>query len=475
MYDLVGELRAGVTWYGNGLSRVRLVAAERPDKPGDEPLILEEGPAFDAMEDFGGGFGGQAELMRSAAIHLQVPGEGWLIAEDRNNEDISWQFYAANEIKKENRAGGGLGGTNTTVYRLQVGPDRWEDLPSECLPVRVWRPHQREHWRADSPTLSSLPILRTLELIHRNVNATLQSRLAANGIYWIPSEATFPANPRYEGAPDPFIAELMDVTTTAIKTPGSAAAAVPFFARMPAALIDALKHETFSSPLDEKILDLHKETVGRLASVQDAPAEVLLGMGDMNHWGAWQVEESALKTTVAATVELICWSLTCGWLWPALQAGGNRDIAKKSMVWYDLTELKVRPDRSQIANNMWQEGGLALAAALREAGFSETDVATSEDYRVLAGLKFLTQPLLASEGLRLLGVTTNIAPITGTGQTADDQPETNSNPTDVAETQAEGQLGKPQGTVPQEAPPDTQPSSTTPPAPANGAAPARAG
>jgi hypothetical protein len=124
---------------------------------------------------------------------------------------------------------------------------------------------------------------------------------------------------------------------------------------------------------------------------------------------------------------------------------------------------------------MWQEGGLALAAALREAGFSETDVATSEDYRVLAGLKFLTQPLLASEGLRLLGVTTNIAPITGTGQTADDQPETNSNPTDVAETQAEGQLGKPQGTVPQEAPPDTQPSSTTPPAPANGAAPARAG
>jgi hypothetical protein len=40
---------------------------------------------------------------------------------------------------------------------------------------------------------------------------------------------------------------------------------------------------------------LRREAVERLAIGLDMPPEVLLGLGDSNHWSAWQVDEQTWK------------------------------------------------------------------------------------------------------------------------------------------------------------------------------------
>ncbi len=56
--------------------------------------------------------------------------------------------------------------------------------------------------------------------------------------------------------------------------------------------------------------DLHpsqRETaaVRALAAGMDLPAEVLLGLSDVNHWTAWQVDESAYRQHVDPIVQTL--------------------------------------------------------------------------------------------------------------------------------------------------------------------------
>lgn len=432
MYDALGEFRQGVKWLSNVISRARLVPAIAPLNPGDEPMVLDpntEDPAVGLVEDIALGIGGQADLLRSATVHLTVPGEGWFIGrvdtalmstkgDTVEAEQVSWKFYSRDEVRFNKR---------TDLPEVQVDDRVWVPLPDESLLIRVWRPHDRFHWMADSSTRAALPIMRRLELLNRKMDAQIKSRLASNGIYWIPSEITFPPKDKYADADDPFVAEFMDLWTTAIRTPGSAAASVPFVGRASADYIEKIRYDEFSKLVDPELIAQREFEIRRLATSMDVPPEVLLGMVGMNHWGAWQVEESALKTTVTSLLELICWALTTGYLRPALEAMGQ--IAEEAVigedeegsevevipagsdriVWYDLSELAVRPDRSQDAKDLHGTLTITDAAALRETGFDEHDLLTDTDeLRRRLGLKILSTPQAATLaiGLELLGIET---------------------------------------------------------------------
>jgi hypothetical protein len=271
--------------------------------------------------------------------------------------------------------------------------------------------------------------MRRLELLNRRVDAQILSRLASNGVYWVASEADFPVKAKYADAvaagADPFVVETMDLWGTSIRTPGSALAAVPFVARAKMEVIkDGIRYDDFAKLVDPELRADREFEIRRLATAMDVPPEVLLGMVGMNHWGAWQVEESALKTTVTSLLELICWSLTTGYLRPALGALGSRarlapldqDVetipgAADRIVWYDLSELAVRPDRSQ--DTITMHGTLAVtdAALARETGLSEDDLLVLDTPEGLAeatrriGLKLATGAVGTVElGLELLGI-----------------------------------------------------------------------
>jgi hypothetical protein len=405
-YDELGEFRYGVEWVSAMLSRVRLYAA-RLEPGADEPVRADAGTAVDLMTTLGGGIAGQATLMSGLATQLAVPGEGYLVGETVNGVE-HWSVRSIDEVRDSR------GHTEVMDENNPGSGNRWRSLSGDSLVTRVWRSHKRYHHRADSPARAARSTMRELELVNRHILAQYLSRLASSGLLVMPDEVTFPVREEFADAADPFMAEFIEISAEAIRTPGTAAAVVPIPVKVPGEYVDKIRHIDFTLKLDEKILDKRDSVIKRLATQLNIPAEVLLGMGDVNHWGAWALEEGALKTNIAPEAELICAALTTGYLQPRLKASGVTDAAAW-VVWYDMSELTLRPDRSDDAVLLYDRLEINGTALRRETGFSEDDVPEGEELREHA-LKVLlrTQPTAALTAFaNLTGVTIDAAPADG--------------------------------------------------------------
>lgn len=379
-YDTLGEFNYGVWWLSNMLSRVRLRAARlQPDV--DEPDVQDNGPASDLMMRLGGGVSGQAQIMKRLTVQLSLPGEGYLIGESVDGVE-RWQVRSVDEIRAQS-------GTYYVMDEESVSSgQQWRPVADDNHVVRVWRPHDRYFHLADSPSRSAREIMRELELVNRHISAQYLSRLASAGLLKIPDEITFPVREEFLDAPNPIMSEFIEIAAEAIKTPGTASAVIPIPISGPAEALKEMGLVDFTLKIDEKIIEKRDSAIKRLATKLDLPAEVLLGMGDLNHWGAWALDEAALKTHIAPVAELICDSLTRGYLQPRLAASG--EDPSDWVVWYDMSELALRPDRSSNATEAYDRMELSGQAYRRELGFDEDDKPMDEDL-VEQGLKIIVR------------------------------------------------------------------------------------
>jgi hypothetical protein len=371
-YDSLGELNSGVWWLANMLSRVRLRAAEvSPDL--DEPTIANTGLASEIVNSLSGGVGGQSQTMRNLTLQLAVPGDCYLIGQGVAGKE-DWTVRSVDEVRVQN-------GKFQTVSG-RIPSIAWEDLPPGSLPVRIWRPHARFYHLSDSSVRSALPIMRELELVNRHITAQYLSRLASAGLIVLPDEITFPVREEFEDAADPFMAEFIEIAAEAIRTPGTASATIPIPIRVPGDYVDKIKHIDFTLKIDDKIIEKRESAISRLANKLDVPTEIMTGMSKVNHWTAWQLDESALKTHIAPLAEVICDSLTRGYLRPRMLASGaTEEEAANFVIWYDMSELAVRPDKSANAFEAYDRLELSGAALRREGGFDEDDAPTDEELK----------------------------------------------------------------------------------------------
>lgn len=424
----LGEVYYGVRWLSEMLSRIRLVAAEVPDAPGDEPTLYEGGGTpQDLLERFAGGMGGQSEILRRLTVQLSVPGEGWLVGEpdtDQTGTGDRWSVRSADEIRQAKRSprrgvegnvvnlprrGGSalarLGG-NGRDYGIEVvdetmppgGQQRWRTLADDALVNRIWNPHDRRYREADSPVRHALSTARRLQLANRYIQAQFLSRLASAGVFVLPDDIDFPVREEFEGQPDAVIREFLAIAEEAIQTPGSAAALVPILMQLPPDTIDRIKFVDFTTTFDQKVLEKREGAVRELASIMDVPAEILTGMGDTNHWTAWQLEEGGIKVHIAPRMETICHAFTDGWYRPMLKAAGE-DPAKY-LIWYDPSEIVVRPDKSEKALVLYDRGEADGPALRRESGMDEGDKPEGDDLKEWA----LKQLVLGKGGEALVPV-----------------------------------------------------------------------
>lgn len=400
-YDDLGEFRYGVEWVSAMLSRVRLYAAKL-ETGEDEPVRAEAGPAVDLMTTLGGGVAGQAQLMAGFGTQLAVPGEGYLVGEVVNGVE-QWAVRSTDEVRAAR------GHYEVIDETAASNGTQWRPLGSDSLVTRVWRPHKRFHYMADSPARAARRTMRELELVNRHIQAQYLSRLASAGLIVFPDEITFPVREEFADAPDPFVAEWIEIAAEAISKPGTASAVIPMPIKVPGEYVDKIRHVDFTLTLDDKILDKRDSAIKRLATQLNIPAEVLLGLGDSNHWTSWMLEESALKTHVAPEAELICQALTSGYLQPRLKASGVQDFARW-VVWYDMSELTLRPDRSDDAIQLYDRLEIDGAALRRETGFDEADKPSEDELEEQALRVILrTQPQAALTALaRLLGEETEM-------------------------------------------------------------------
>lgn len=383
--DTVGEFGYAHWWLAQAVSRVRLVAAVRV-KGESEPKIMQEGPAADLMAQIS-----TPENNEAIGLHIPLVGKCYLVGRREPLVGMQWSIKSGDEIRpmQGGRITGRItslfgGGTGRSVqlgqWQMQVMPGMWE--PIEGFVAEIRHPHPRFGWLSVSQSKSAIPILREISLYDKHIIATLVSRIAMNGILLFPEEMTFPVNPQFKDAPDPFIAEWIEIVSRNIKNPGSASAAVPYPLRVNGAFLDKIKHLTFFTPQDEHIIESRRSAIERLATTVNISKERITGLGEVNHWGAWEIKDDEVSQHVIPPVELACQALTKTYLRPMLAAGGQ-DLrtpeGDEIIAWYDAGELTQKPDLSENAEKAFFNGTISPKAYMRTLGFEESDMPTNNE------------------------------------------------------------------------------------------------
>lgn len=382
--DSCGEYASVNLWIANALSRVRLRVMEtRPDGTQGE---VTTGDAADILANLFDGETGQTQMLHTMAMHLNTPGETYLVGVPADDTDPfgrdQWRVLSNLEIRPEG-ATWVIDRGDGDVERYKMGrPPRGDDMGEEpeALVIRIWRPHPRMWVEATSPGRAALPTLRELAKLGAYVNATLDSRLAGAGILFVPSEMSF-STPDQADVPvsgsdlDAFMKDLTEAMLTPLADHENAAARVPIVIKAPGALLANIKHISFETTLSAENRALREENRGTLAITLDAPPEVLTGKADINHWGAWIVDEDAIKLHIEPLVELIVNALTTRYLWPALQAGSPvlDPGLRRFTIDGDTSALRQRPDHSADAKELHKVFAISDKALLRETGFDSGD------------------------------------------------------------------------------------------------------
>lgn len=371
-YENIGEFRRGVDWVATGCSKIPLIAAKR-DQAGDEPEPITEGNAATLVAQLGGGMGGHKELIEEMVRHLLVVGITYLVGTEQGQ---LWRVCSSEEIRRSSASG--------STYDVLEEVGLWVGLPPDSIVVRVHTPDPRRHFEPTCIARSAMPVMREIELITEHIQSTMINRLAGAGLLVLPSEVTFPASDKAkESGQDPFVFDLIETMSTAIKSASAAARVVPMVIQVPGDFVDKVKHITFTTPFDDRTMEQRQEAVGRLATMLYIETKVLTGGEDLNHWGLWHVDEQTLTMHIQPMMGAICADITLGYFLPALGAISETGIpvVDSPIVWYDSSILQVRPDKSDDTVLAYDRGEASGKALRRETGLSEDDKPTDEELR----------------------------------------------------------------------------------------------
>lgn len=419
-----GEVKYPLGYRANGVARLRLYAATRPS-PDAEPIPVSDpgsgispevaARADETMARLHAEVGGQRALLRDMTLNLDVAGECYLIGEDEVTEERDpetdkvirearperWGVYSTSAVSWEN-----------DTLRVKETPNdqhgRVIDLESAFM-LRIWQPHARWPGMPDCELRGVLDKLDELGILSRMIRAQALSRLT-RGILFINSDLDFrrPADATLaEGQADgqakedhPFVADLIKAASLAIQDEGNPSAVVPMVVLGKGDQIDAEKnwHLKLDSEIDSQAIELRKELRQGIAEGMPVPVEVSKGMGDSNHWTAWQVTEDTFRAHIEPAGISICEALSAGYLRPMLTAsadtplggtvaGVDAETAARIFVWYDATELVVKPNRAQDAKDA-HDAFVISDDELRDAlGFGETAAPTDAEIAKRIGIK----------------------------------------------------------------------------------------
>ena len=414
-YRTVPELKSGIRWSANALSRARLYIGKiDPDGSSDPVPIDAQATDGDLdpdtvsrllapLNELAGGQLGQSELLRRLSVHLDIPGESYLVGfDDPSTGDRRWIVCSPSEISATG------GGSGIRVQLPESQASRIDLSLDQCTLIRLWRPDDELAYLPDSPLQGMQEPLRELQGLSAHVLATVDSRLAGAGLMLL-SDDVAPATPQQSDGVNPLhsnpvAAALVEAAATSLKNRDSAAALVPLLLTTPGSPKDKLVYESFATSLDENLLPLRESAVKRLAISLDMPPEALTGLADTNHWNAREISEDAIKLNHKPKLGLICDALTSRYFRPAWDALGIQD-PETWACFYDVSGIEQRPNRAPEAAEAHSRGVLSDEAYLRELGFSEEDKPDEEEQRRRLLVQVATtNAQLAPAALAALGV-----------------------------------------------------------------------
>lgn len=370
------EVRSFANWIGNAMSGATLYAGQT--NGADIKPVPKDHPAAHIVAEIAGGPQGQAELLREYGRHLAVAGEGWTVIQPSEEGHANWHVVSVLEMS---RKGSAMEATiDGEPVPIPAGSSDTDMLELAPIAIRVWDPSPEVHMVADSPVLGSLDVLEELRLLSAAVRAVTLSRLTGRGVLVVPKGTRFPTTATQGDAEDDLIDVFLQVAETAIREPDSAAATVPIILEVPAELVGNIQRLTFESDFDELAIKLREENIRRFATAADIPAEFLLGLGDVNHWGQWGLTQEAVRLGIEPRLRIVTQAYTQYWLQPLLESEGIADPGT-FVVAADSSSLRVRTNRSQTALEVYDRGAISGRALRRETGFEESDAPTPDETR----------------------------------------------------------------------------------------------
>ncbi|QGJ92684.1 portal protein [Microbacterium phage Megan] len=421
MYDLVGELRFITNLLANQMSKARFYVGTIADNPTDTPVPTDDEVLKGALEAIGDGPSGFIQLVKRLGVNLQIPGDGWLVGIPRwmepgslvaqppegtpvNLDDLVWHSLSVTEVEQD--------GDDLTLSLGELKEEKVTAKVDDIYAIRVWDPHPRRFWESDSATRSNLPVLRELVGLTMHISAQIDSRLAGAGVLLAPASAAAAVkrmmNLPEDGEDDPFTDSLIKAMMTPIQDRSNASAYVPLVWTVPDESEPHFRFMSFAKELDAQAKDMRDEAIRRFALGADAPADLLLGVGGMNHWGAWLVQEDTVRAHLEPPIALVADALTVQYIRPIMReltATGARNYTDEqidnTLIWYEVEHLIVKANAREDADKAHAAGVISDDAYRKALGFGDEDAppaAASVDVAVQTALDMVKQaPSLAQD------------------------------------------------------------------------------
>lgn len=418
--DAIGQIRFAANFLARAVAAVKFnVAQVMPEE--DEPIALTEANQDVTDIDKSLADAARAELERLPltagymfggllAENFEISGEAWLNGRVINGVE-QWRVLAYDQVLTDS-AGGISIREEDGVSARPVSDD--EDL------IRLWVPHPRRQHLADSPMRSLLNECEDYLLLGRELRAVSRSRISSNGILFLANgmrlgQATTGHGPDGEvlgddETGDPFMDEFTQSMMTPMALDGDAGSVVPTVITGDRDDIVAARHMRFEREDSETLLAKKQAALAAIAQGLDVPPEIITGMGDANHWSAWQIDASTFRYHIAPVVKLIADSLTEGYLRPALITQGfTYEQVQQIQVWFDAGAVTENPNRGSDAKDAYDRGGIGRKALNKALGFNDSDMPDEEELAVMIALKAGVDTGTAANLLKAQGILDEIA------------------------------------------------------------------
>lgn len=424
--NLCGEARYAATLFAAIAGRAEWGVSE-PQGKSSRATWVSNGPEVQALAEIAPTVRDRTRLLRDFMLHWVVAGEVYLVARPRRDDDPDrmnpspvWEMVAVTEVS---HSGG--------VWSLRGPNGNYDPLPDALPVIRLWNPDPANRDEAWSPFRALESTLDEIEYFTKHIFAQVESRLMSAGVWFLPNNLTFPDPPpdAVEGGsgtiatmsdPERFMASLAASAMTALEADEIA---FPTVVMADPSALDSVQQNKliqFWSEIDDKAMLMRSDAVRRFSLGMDLPPEQILGSsgmavtgsggsaGSANHWSAWQTEEQTISAHVEPALDYFVDALTSAFLKTAVPD-------TKYIVAYDTSTLRLRPDRSREAIELWDRGLLKGEVALRENGFDpDNDTMEKGEYhrwllhRISGGSAI---PEQVQGALKLLGTEVPIEPL----------------------------------------------------------------
>lgn len=381
------------------------------DATGERTYDPAEQQAVDAVRQIRSRGGEQGSLIQATVEHLVIDGRSLMVGvprdeiedpidtdrdndqvEDRidpivdmalegakSDDDILWFEAHSFDSRRVNTVGNQI-----VVERAEQVAGGWKPMSPNTSATMVWMRHPRHGTLVESPFRAAYTALSQLDKLNDLMDTVIESRMLGRGILLVPSNAEPPIPEWLEGygpAGSGFFDKLLAAMSQAINDRRMQSAVTPVAVKVPPDAIELFRHMEFPLTIDDFFETLRARLHDDLAEAWNVPSSQLSeeGIQDLNHWSQWAELESTVRTTWKPMAETIAAAWTEFILHTVLRDAGV-DNWHEYVVWYDLSALTQRPERTDEAVSLWEHGLLSDEAAMEASGFPEGAKPSPEEF-----------------------------------------------------------------------------------------------